>query len=59
MSQPRAARCPNGDLLDVAGNPTSLTAVRAGRPAVVVLYRGAWCPYCNVTLKTYQESLGR
>lgn len=48
---------PDGDLLDVQGNPTSLAAVRAGRPAVVVLYRGAWCPYCNVTLKAYQEKV--
>jgi peroxiredoxin len=27
------------------------------RPAVVVLYRGAWCPYCNITLRTYQSEL--
>ncbi|MBD0739296.1 peroxiredoxin-like family protein [Streptomyces sp. CBMA29] len=48
---------PDGDLLDAAGRPTSLSAVRAGRPAVVVFYRGAWCPYCNLTLRTYQETL--
>jgi peroxiredoxin len=23
----------------------------------VVLYRGAWCPYCNITLRTYQSEL--
>jgi peroxiredoxin len=48
---------PDGDLLDVDGQPTSLGAARDGRPAVVVLYRGAWCPYCNLTLRAYQESL--
>lgn len=48
---------PDGDLLDVHGEPTTLDAARAGRPAVVVFYRGAWCPYCNVTLHTYQEQL--
>ncbi|MFF7156028.1 peroxiredoxin-like family protein [Streptomyces sp. NPDC088197] len=48
---------PDGDLLDATGRPTSLSAVRAGRPAVVVFYRGAWCPYCNLTLRTYQEAL--
>ncbi len=48
---------PDGDLLDVDGKPTTLTEVRAGRPAVVVFYRGAWCPYCNVTLRAYQETL--
>jgi len=48
---------PDGDLLDASGGATTLTAARAGRPAVVVFYRGAWCPYCNVTLRAYQETL--
>ncbi|HEX3826875.1 MAG TPA: peroxiredoxin-like family protein [Sporichthyaceae bacterium] len=48
---------PDGDLLDVHGNPTTLAAVRAGAPAVLVFYRGAWCPYCNLTLRAYQETL--
>jgi peroxiredoxin len=48
---------PDGDLLDVHGSPTTLTAARDGRVAVVVFYRGAWCPYCNLTLRTYQNSL--
>ena len=26
-------------------------------PAVVVLYRGVWCPYCNLALSTYQSEL--
>ncbi|WP_263407276.1 peroxiredoxin-like family protein [Nocardia colli] len=48
---------PDGELLDVHGAPTTLTAARRGNPAVVVTYRGAWCPYCNVTLHAYQEQL--
>jgi hypothetical protein len=24
---------------------------------LVVFYRGAWCPYCNLTLRTYQAEL--
>ena len=48
---------PDGDLLDAHGNPTTLSAARAGKAAVVVFYRGAWCPYCNVTLRAYQEDL--
>jgi peroxiredoxin len=48
---------PDGDLLDVHGKPTTLLEVRAGRPAVIVFYRGAWCPYCNVALRAYQETL--
>jgi peroxiredoxin len=48
---------PDGELLDVHGDATTLEKARQGRPAAVVFYRGAWCPYCNLTLKTYQEEL--
>jgi peroxiredoxin len=48
---------PDGLLLDVQGQPTSLAQVRGGRPAVVVFYRGAWCPYCNIALRSYQADL--
>src|ERR1700761_1076900 len=48
---------PDGDLLDVDGAPTSLTRLRADKPAVIVFYRGAWCPYCNIALRTYQAEL--
>ena len=51
------ALMPDGELLDVRSAPTSLAQVRAGRPAVVVFYRGAWCPYCNIALRTYQAEL--
>jgi len=48
---------PDASLLDVRGRPVTLEEARAGRPAVVVFYRGAWCPYCNVALRTYQREL--
>ena len=48
---------PDGDMLDARGAPTSLARLRGGRPAVVVFYRGAWCPYCNIALRTYQAEL--
>ena len=48
---------PEGSLLDAHGGPTSLTQARNGRPAVVVFYRGPWCPYCSITLRTYQADL--
>ncbi|MEA2218134.1 MAG: hypothetical protein QOJ35_760 [Solirubrobacteraceae bacterium] len=48
---------PDGDLLDVHGAATTFEQARDGRPAVVVFYRGAWCPYCNLTLNTYQQQL--
>ncbi|WP_369199326.1 peroxiredoxin-like family protein [Streptomyces sp. PU-14G] len=48
---------PDGALIDPAGAPTTLAAACGGRPAVLVLYRGAWCPYCNLALRTYQREL--
>jgi peroxiredoxin len=48
---------PDGTLLNPHGNTTSLTEARAGKPAVVVSYRGDWCPYCNVQLRVYQQQL--
>jgi peroxiredoxin len=45
------------DVLDVDGATTTLSTALAGRAAVVVLYRGAWCPYCNLALRAYQDDL--
>jgi peroxiredoxin len=47
----------DSELLDVNGMTTSFYAVTAGAAAVVVFYRGAWCPYCNIALASYQEKL--
>ncbi|MBP1240067.1 peroxiredoxin [Frigoribacterium sp. PvP120] len=44
-------------LLTPEGAEVSLATVVGEAPAVLVFYRGAWCPYCNLTLKTYQEQL--
>jgi peroxiredoxin len=56
IAVPRTAM-PDGNLLDVAGMATSLAAIRGGAAAVVVFYRGAWCPYCNLALRTYEAQL--
>ena len=48
---------PDAELLDPTGGPSSVRLAAAGRPAVIVFYRGAWCPYCNLTLRVYQEQL--
>jgi peroxiredoxin len=47
----------DAELLDVHGIPVSLDAARAGRTSVLVLYRGAWCPHCNLAMRTYQRDL--
>jgi peroxiredoxin len=44
-------------LLDAHGKATALITARKDRPSVVVFYRGAWRPYCNITLRTYQAQL--
>ena len=50
-------RMPDGNLIDVAGQPTSLAEALGSRPGVIVFYRGGWCPYCDIALRTYQAQL--
>ncbi len=44
-------------LPDATGSSVTLSALVADGPAVIVFYRGGWCPYCNVALRTYQTEL--
>lgn len=44
-------------LVETDGTATSLAAALGGQPGVLVFYRGAWCPYCNIALQTYQRDL--
>jgi peroxiredoxin len=44
-------------LSDATGAPVTLDHLVAGGPVVVVFYRGGWCPYCNIALRTYQREL--
>ena len=52
-----------GDLLerftldDATATPVSLDEIIETGPAVIVFYRGGWCPYCNLALRTYQREL--
>ncbi len=48
---------PDASLLDTEGSPVSLGEAVGGGRAVLILYRGAWCPYCNIALRTYQSEL--
>ena len=47
----------DADLTAADGSSTTLFDALGSGPAVLVFYRGAWCPYCNITLKTYQREL--
>lgn len=44
-------------LPDTTGAPVSLDELLSDGPAVLVFYRGGWCPYCNIALRTYQAEL--
>lgn len=46
---------PGFELPDHKGGVVSLDSLVATGPAVVVFYRGVWCPYCNLTLRAYQN----
>jgi peroxiredoxin len=45
------------DVLDVTGTPRTLFAALGDKVTVIVLYRGEWCPFCAITLRTYQAEL--
>lgn len=45
------------ELPDAAGNRVSLADLLQSGPVVLTFYRGIWCPYCNLQLKTYQQIL--
>ena len=50
---------PDFTLPDAAGQPVSLAALLAAGPVVLVFYRGNWCPYCNVQLRAYNQTLAQ
>ncbi|MEP6882476.1 MAG: peroxiredoxin-like family protein [Dokdonella sp.] len=41
---------PDVALKTLDGKETSLRKQMAGKPAILVFYRGGWCPYCNTQL---------
>jgi peroxiredoxin len=51
------AALPDAELLDVHGAAVTLHEALGDRVSVLVFYRGAWCPYCNIALSTYQAEL--
>jgi peroxiredoxin len=48
---------PDTGLLDPDAAATTLYAVTGDSTAVLIFYRGAWCPYCNIALSAYQADL--
>jgi peroxiredoxin len=50
-------KAPGFILNNAFGKPISLNAKLKEGPVVLVFYRGAWCPFCNMHLHVLQESL--
>jgi len=51
------AQAPAFELPDATGKKVSLASVLKEGAAVLVWYRGGWCPYCNIQLHEYQKHL--
>jgi len=50
-------KAPDFVLNNALGKPVSLKDKLKQGPVVLVFYRGAWCPFCNMHLHVLQESL--
>jgi peroxiredoxin len=50
---------PDFELPDLHGRRVALADLLSTGPAVLVFYRGAWCPYCNLQLRAFQRALPR
>ncbi|VAX08395.1 AhpC/Tsa family protein GSU0066 [hydrothermal vent metagenome] len=48
---------PDFTLKNPKGESRRLTDYLAVGPLVITFYRGAWCPYCNLQLKEYNDHL--
>ena len=54
---PLGAPLPNVSLTDALGYRVGLKGLHAGKPTVIIFYRGGWCPYCNLELREWQRLL--
>ena len=50
-------RAPDFTLSDQLGRLVRLAEILAQGPVILVFYRGDWCPYCNLTLRSLQQHL--
>ena len=50
-------KLPEFTLPNAQGNNVLLSNLLAKGPVVITFYRGGWCPYCNLELRAYQDSL--
>ena len=50
---------PDFTLTNAIGKKVTLSTLLKDGPVVMTWYRGSWCPYCNIALRSYQENLGK
>jgi len=48
---------PDFTLTNATGKKVTLSSLLKDGPVVMTWYRGSWCPYCNISLRSYQENL--
>jgi len=48
---------PDFTLTNAIGKKVTLSSLLKDGPVVMTWYRGSWCPYCNISLRSYQENL--
>ncbi|MCA9395557.1 MAG: redoxin domain-containing protein [Candidatus Omnitrophica bacterium] len=48
---------PDFSALNTAGSRVVLSDLYQSGPVVLIFYRGAWCPYCNLHLRQFQSKL--
>jgi len=50
-------RAPDFTVYNVDGSPFLFEAGKLERPALIITFRGGWCPYCNTQLQELREVL--
>jgi peroxiredoxin len=48
-------KLPNAKVTNITGDEISLNSLVADKPAILVFYRGDWCPYCMRHLAQIEE----
>ncbi|MEV6940765.1 peroxiredoxin-like family protein [Streptomyces sp. NPDC051172] len=49
------AQAPRFSLRSATGQTVALDDLLVDGPVVLTFYRGAWCPYCNIALRSLQQ----
>ena len=53
----KGQKAPDFTLPDAKGQSVRLSDLLKKGPVILTFYRGGWCPFCNLQLKSYQSHL--